>query len=196
MVKTYKNADGEFITTTSNGNIINNRGEETDEIYNSFYIKHDARKSIREYYWYNTLQGKFIQDTKKPNLYHGKPIIYVKEIIEKEPNNFIVSHFLVYHGYELLAKTTLVAPEYITDVNGANNDEDMRRQARALANELINKKIRIPTKTGLREDELIGTWRYYKIKEPFKTFRKQKRKPVKSQRPKKVIKKICKCKRK
>jgi len=195
-MKVYKTPDKEFITTTSDGYIIDANGNITDDVYNSFYMKHDAKKAIREYYWYNTLQGKFIQDTKKPKLYHGKPIIYVKEIIEKGEDNLITSYFLVYYGSELLTQTTLIAPEYFTDVNGVNNDEDMRRQARALANELINKKIRIPTETGLREDELIGTWRYYKIKEPFKTFRKPKRKPIKSHRPKKVVKKVCKCKRK
>jgi hypothetical protein len=194
MVKIKKTIDGEFIAIDSDGYLLNSKGETTDEMFDPL----DLRKPIREYFWYNDLQGRFVQDTRKPHDYRGKPRIYVKEIIENV-NGQVISHLLVYNGYDLLAKTKMNSPEYTVNANGEHVDDgSLRFEVRKFINDLLNKRIRVPTKYGGREEELIGTWRYYKIDEPYETFRKSKKVIPKSRKStsKKVVKKVCKCKRK
>ena len=194
MVKIKKTIDGEFIAIDSDGYLLNSKGETTDEMFDPL----DLRKAIREYFWYNDLQGRFVQDTRKPHDYRGKPRIYVKEIIENV-NGQVISHLLVYNGYDLLAKTKMNSPEYTVNANGEHVDDgSLRFEVRKFINDLLNKRIRVPTKYGGREEELIGTWRYYKIDEPYETFRKSKKVIPKSRKStsKKVVKKVCKCKRK
>jgi hypothetical protein len=106
---------------------------------------------------------------------------------------------LVYNGNELLAKTKINSPEYTVDDDGEHIDDgSLRFEVRKFANELINKRIRVPTQYGGRPMELIGTWRKYKIEEPYETFRKSKKAIPTSRKPasKKVKKVVCKCKRK
>jgi hypothetical protein len=144
---------------------------------------------IQTYFWYNDLRGRLKQELSPPGYYKGRPRIYVKEDIEQLPptdsnTHLITSHLRVYYGDKLLAETDKTIPEFKNGImafgkHHYGDDEDLRFQTRTTVNFLLND----------------GGWKLYKIDDDTK-FRKQKRKPVKSQRPKKVIKKICKCKRK
>lgn len=138
---------------------------------------------VNTYFWFNDLRGRLKQELHLPSQYHGFPRMYVKEDIEKEEDNKLISHLRVYYGRKLLAEIAKPMPEYIVSFAGYNNDEDLRFQIRTTVNFLINE----------------GGWKLYKIEDQGR-FRKIKRTPHKPKRStvkKSLVKKkiVCKCKR-
>jgi hypothetical protein len=150
-----------------------------ENIQDVYYGPDQGKNILYTYYWYNDNRGRLKQELRPPGFYHGKPRIYIKENIEKEETNKLISHLEVYYGKKLLAKTDKILPEYSNSYLGYKNDEDSRFQIRTTVNFLLNE----------------GGWKLYKIEDqsrfrkPKKILHKIKISPIKK---KKVV---CKCKK-
>lgn len=185
MVKIIRKPTREVINIDSDGYILDSEGIPTEELYDPL----EGINAIHTFYWYNDLQGRFIQDTRAPGFYRGRPRIYLKEIVERAGPNILHSHMFIYYGKTLLAKTGMITPEYNVDEDGNRNDDDIRFQVRNFARELINQS-RAPTNPDKRVKFVEGAWKDYQVPKPFKEFQYRKAKKSPSKKVKRSTKPI------
>ena len=138
---------------------------------------------VNTYFWYNDLRGRLKQELHPPGQYHGLPRMYVKEDIEKEEDNKLISHLRVYYGKRLLAELDKPIPEYIVSFAGYKDDEDLRFRIRTTVNFLLNEG-------GWKLYDVDNQGRFRKAKKPRS---KPKRHPVKKSLVKKKV--VCRCKK-